>query len=162
MVNWKKAKMRRETRTSKTCCVCAAYGAVPEKIYMLSAYFMNRACMWTLQVIRPMPRLWRCDVRASKQPRQICRKIIAAKRKWKKNNGKYLPFVMLLLAVVVVPLLLLPALPALPLLPLYPELSEFSLLIQFPAMLYGSSSSGIGKRGRLLTFTGRCTANTMN
>lgn len=51
--------MRRETRTSKTCCVCAAYGAEPEKIYMLSAYFMYRACMWTLQVIRPLPRLWR-------------------------------------------------------------------------------------------------------
>lgn len=47
------------------------------------------------------------------------------------------------------------------LLPLYPELSEFSLLIQlFPATLYGSSSSGIGKRGRLLTFTVRCTGHS--
>lgn len=50
-------------------------------------------------------------------------------------------------------------LPLLLLLPLYPELSEFSLLMQLlPAMLYGSSSSsGIGNRGRLFTFTGRCT-----
>lgn len=61
-------------------------------------------------------------------------------------------------------------LPLLLLLPLYPELSEFSLNLNslstaefslliklFPAMLYGSSSSGIGSRGRLFTFTGRCT-----
>lgn len=53
-------------------------------------------------------------------------------------------------------------LPLLLLLPLYPELSELSLLTQlFPAMLYGSSSSGMGNRGRHLTFTGRCTKQSM-
>lgn len=60
-----------------------------------------------------------------------------------KSEERYSPLLLLLL-----------------LLPLYPELSEFSLFIQllFPAMLYGSSSSGIGKRGRLFTLIGRSTS----